>query len=75
MPRDMIPLSMGTIKLLQSAQELPLEKLIRLRFSVASEKEALLLFRAYGNYLLQREIIAWNFILGKLQADSFSPGR
>jgi DNA repair protein RecO (recombination protein O) len=75
MPGDMIPLSMGTIKLLQSAQELPLEKLIRLRFSVASEKEALLLFRAYGNYLLQREIIAWNFILGKLQADSFSPGR
>ena len=74
-PRDMISLSLGTIRLLQSAQELPLEKLIRLRFSKSSIREALLLFRAYGHYLLQREITAWNFILGELQADSFSPNR
>ena len=74
-PKDMISLSMGTIKLLQAAQELPLEKLFRLRFSVASAKEALFLFRAYGHYLLQREIGAWNFILDKPKVGSFSPGR
>jgi hypothetical protein len=33
------------------------------------------LFRAYGHYLLQREITAWNFILGELHTDSFSPNR
>ena len=74
-PKDMISLSLGTIKLLQSAQDLPLEKLNRLRFSNSSINEALVLFRAYGQYLLQREITAWNFILAKPQADSFSPGK
>ena len=60
--REMIPLSMSTIKLLQHAQDLPMEKLERLRFSDASIREALLLFKAYGQYLLQREILAWNFM-------------
>jgi hypothetical protein len=54
---------MNTIKLLQHAQELPMEKLARLRFSTASVREALQLFRNYGQYLLQREIAAWNFLL------------
>jgi DNA repair protein RecO (recombination protein O) len=70
-PRDMIMLSMGTIKLLQGAQELPLARLTRLRFSHTSAKEALFLFRAYGNYLLQREIAAWNLILGELKSNSY----
>jgi DNA repair protein RecO (recombination protein O) len=61
---DDIPLSINTIKLLRHAQELPLEKLARLRFSEASIREALLLFKVYGHYLLQREIAAWKF-LGK----------
>lgn len=74
-PKDMMPLSLGTIKLLQSVQELPLEKLHRLRFSKSSIQEALALFRAYGQYLLQREITAWNFILVKPRADFFSPGK
>ena len=60
--REMISLSMNTIKLLQHAQDLPMEKLERLRFSDASIREALLLFRIYGQYLLQREILAWNFL-------------
>ena len=60
--REMISLSMNTIKLLQHAQDLPMEKIERLRFSDASIREALLLFRAYGQYLLQREIKAWNFM-------------
>jgi len=62
--RDDIPLAINTIKLLQHAQELPLEKLERFRFSDASIREALQLFKIYGHHLLQREIAAWKF-LGK----------
>ena len=62
--REMVPLSLNTIRLLQHAQELPMEKLERLRFSDTSVREALELFKTYGQYLLQREIAAWNF-LGK----------
>ena len=39
-----------------------MEKLERLRFSNASIQEALLLFRMYGQYLLQKEIRAFNFL-------------
>lgn len=60
--REMVPLSLNTIKLLQHAQELPMEKLERLRFSDASVREAMQLFKIYGQYLLQREIVAWNFL-------------
>jgi DNA repair protein RecO (recombination protein O) len=60
--KEMVPLSMNTIKLLQHAQDLPMEKLSRLRFSDVSIKEALELFKVYGQYLLQREIVAWNFL-------------
>jgi DNA repair protein RecO (recombination protein O) len=62
MSRETVSLSMNTIKLLQHAQDLPMEKIERLRFSDASIREALLLFKAYGQYLLQREIKAWNFM-------------
>jgi hypothetical protein len=66
----MVPLAMNTIKLLQHAQDLPMEKLDRLRFSNVSILEALRLFKVYGQYLLQREIAAWNFLLeeGSLSA-------
>ena len=60
--REMISLSMSTIKLLQHAHDLPMEKVERLRFSEASTHEALLLFKTYGQYLLQKEILAWNFL-------------
>ncbi|UCD66702.1 MAG: DNA repair protein RecO, partial [Deltaproteobacteria bacterium] len=60
--KEMVPLSMNTIKLLQHAQDLSMEKLGRLRFSEVSIKEALQLFKVYGQYLLQREISAWNFM-------------
>ena len=62
MSREMVSLSMSTIKLLQHAQDLPMEKLERLRFNDASIREALSLFRVYGQHLLQREIMAWNFL-------------
>jgi DNA repair protein RecO (recombination protein O) len=60
--RETAPLSLNTIKLLQHAQELPLKKLDRLRFSEASVKQSLLLFKVYGQYLLQREISSWRFV-------------
>lgn len=60
--REMITLSLNTIKLLKNAQDLPMEKLDRLRFSDASVREALKLFKVYGQYLLQREIAAWVFL-------------
>ena len=59
---EIISMSMNTIKLLQHAQDMPMEKLDRLRFSDTSTREALLLFKIYGQYLLQREIAAWNFL-------------
>jgi hypothetical protein len=39
-----------------------MDKIERLRFSEASTREALLLFRSYGQYLLHREIKAWEFL-------------
>ena len=72
--RETAALSLNTIKLLQHAQELPLEKLPRLCFSDASIREALQLFKVYGQYLLQREITAWSF-LGKTTSTGISPGR
>jgi DNA repair protein RecO (recombination protein O) len=59
---ETISLSMSTIKLLEHAQGLPMEKLGRLRFSDGSIREALLLFKIYGQYLLQKEIRAFNFL-------------
>jgi DNA repair protein RecO (recombination protein O) len=60
--RETTSLSMNTIKLLEHAQGVAMEKLERLRFSDASTREALLLFRMYGQYLLQREIKAFSFL-------------
>lgn len=59
---EAVSLSLGTIKLLQHAQELNMDKIERLRFSEASMREALLLFKSYGQYLLHREIKAWEFL-------------
>lgn len=60
--REAVLLEMNTIKLLQLAQNLPMNKLMRLRFSATSIREALHLFKVYGQYLLQREIKAWDFL-------------
>lgn len=60
-----VMLSINTIKLLNKALALPLDKLSRLRFTSASTREALTLFRAYDRYLLDREGPSWNFIQDK----------
>ena len=57
-----IALSHGTIKILRSAQDLPLERLHRLKISGIMLREALELLHYYGRHLLQREIISWNFM-------------
>lgn len=74
LPRETVALSLNTIKLLKHAQDLPMEKLDRLRFSDVSIREALLLFKVYGQYLLQREIAAWSF-LEKEAGAGVSPGK
>lgn len=58
-----LDLSLGTIRLLQSAQGLAIDKLGRLKFSVRSLREALLMYRAYGQQLMQREVHSWGFVL------------
>jgi DNA repair protein RecO (recombination protein O) len=55
-------LSISTVKLLAKALDLPLDKLIRLRFTPASTSEAIILFREFDRYLLDREGAAWRFI-------------
>jgi len=51
-----LPLSQGTIKILASAQNQPLNRLHRLHLSGSSLHEALSLLYHYGRHLLQREI-------------------
>jgi len=59
-----MPISLSTAKLWASAQEMPLEKLRRLRFSEASQQEALALLKRYSQRLLQRDVHSWNFLEG-----------
>lgn len=56
------PLSISTVKLLSRALTLPMDKLDRLRFTEASTREALALFKEYDRTLLDRESPSWNFI-------------
>jgi DNA repair protein RecO (recombination protein O) len=51
-----LPLARGTIKILQSAQNQPLDRLHRLYLSGSGLREALPLLYQYGRHLLQREI-------------------
>jgi len=55
-------LSLGTTHLLSKAQDLPNHKLARLRFSQHSAKEALVFFRRYGSFLLQRDLQSWKYL-------------
>ncbi len=58
------PLSLSTTKLLSRAQNISNDKLARLRFSKHSAKEALIFFRRYGSFLLQRDIKSWDYLAG-----------
>lgn len=53
------PLSHGTIKILRLAQDLPIERLHRLKMSGNILNETIQLLENYGNHLFQREIVSW----------------
>lgn len=57
-----IRISHGTMKILQSAQDLPLDKLHRLKFSGNIVDESLNALHHYGRHLFQREIISWGML-------------
>ena len=59
-------LSPGTIRLMQSALELPLDKLHRLQLTDAMRQECLIALHLYGRHLFQRDIHSWAML------DSFS---
>ncbi len=58
-----IAVSHGTIKILCSAQDLPLERLHRLKISGTILHEALALLHSYGRHLFQRDIVSWKVML------------
>ena len=57
-----IPLSVGTIKLLEKARQLTVDKWTRLHFSKQSLKESIALFQSHNDFLLQRDILSWKEI-------------
>lgn len=57
-----IALSHGTIKILRSAQDLPLKRLHRLKISGTVLQEALAILHAYGRHLFQRDIVSWKIM-------------
>ncbi len=56
------PLSQGTIKMLRSAQDQPMERLQRLKISGSILYEAISLLQSYGNQLFQRDIVSWKIV-------------
>jgi len=54
-----IALSHGTIKILRTAQDQPLDRLHRLKISGPILFEAISLLKSYGNQLFQRDMISW----------------
>lgn len=62
-----IPLSHGTIKILRTIQDQPIERLHRLKMSGSILYEAVSLLQRYGNQLLQRDIVSWKMARKLLQ--------
>lgn len=57
-----LPLSHGTIKILRSAQDQPLDRLHRLKITGSILYEAISLLQSYGNQLFQRDIASWKIM-------------
>lgn len=55
-------LSPGTIKLLRSSQNLPLERLHRVKITGTILYESLDILHRYGRYILQRDITSWRML-------------
>jgi DNA repair protein RecO (recombination protein O) len=58
----MSSLSQGTLKMLRTAQNLPLARLDRLRLSEPLQQESLSMLHAYGKSLFQRDIVSWRHL-------------
>jgi DNA repair protein RecO (recombination protein O) len=58
----MSSLSQGTLKMLRTAQNLPLQRLDRLRLSEPLQQESLSMLHAYGKSLFQRDIVSWRHL-------------
>ncbi|WP_169309302.1 DNA repair protein RecO [Desulforhopalus sp. IMCC35007] len=56
------PLSQGTIKIVQTAQDQPLDRLHRLKISGSILKESLQLLHNFGRHIFQREITSWHVL-------------
>ena len=65
------PLSYGTIKLIQTCQDQPLERLHRLKFSGAILSESLQLLHNFARQIFQREIVSWQIL--EQQKELFAP--
>lgn len=59
---SLIPLSPQTVRMLQSTQNVPLEKLHRLKIAETSIYEGLNILHRYGRHILQRDIISWKML-------------
>lgn len=57
-----IPLSMGSLKLLEKARQITIDKWSRFHFSKNSLREVTMLFKSHNHYLLQRDVISWQHL-------------
>ena len=55
--------SITTARFLNKAQEMPLDKLDRLRFSPGVVNESIAMLKNYGCSILQKDISSWDFIV------------
>jgi DNA repair protein RecO (recombination protein O) len=60
-PGPLLPLSPGAWKLLRLAQDLPRDKLSRLRFPAQQRDQSLTLFKAFLRYHLGKDLKSWSF--------------
>ncbi len=60
-PGPLLPLSLGALKLLRLAQDLPRDKLSRLRFPALQRRQSLAIFKAFLRYHLGRDLKSWSF--------------
>jgi len=59
---SVLPLSAGSVRIMDSAVDMPLEKLARLRVSEAAAGEILAALKRYGRVLLDRDLPSWEFL-------------
>jgi len=61
--QNLQPVSHGTLKFLESARDLPLERLNRLKPSKQNIRESVTILHRYYRHLFQKDIHSWNVLL------------